>query len=185
MLGMNDIRKGRTVVLDGQPYVVTSASYMKKQQGRPVMRCVLKHLQTGQTKEHTFMQSDKVEEADVSRQQWQFLYSDGGQYHFMNQTTYETVELNRETVGDAAQFLLEGEDVEVLLFGETPVTVELPIKIERKVVTAPPGIKGDTSTNVMKEVVLEGGAKVKAPLFVKEGDRIVIDTRTGAYVAKA
>lgn len=182
---MNEIRKGRVVVLDSQPYLVDSADFLKKQQRRPVMRCVLKNLQTSQTREHTFMQSDKIEEADISRQSWQYLYEDSGRYMFMNTETYDQVDLGEEIVGDSAKFLLEGQEASVMLFEGKPVSVELPIKIERKVLEAPPGVKGNTSTNVMKEVVLEGGAKVKAPLFVKEGDVIVIDTRTGTYVSKA
>ena len=183
---MNDIRKGKIVVMGGQPFVVNSADFLKKQQRRPVMRCVLKNLRTGATKEHTFAQSDRIEEADIRNEEWQYLYADQGRHMFMNQKTYEQVELGEDVVGeDTAKFLLEGQEVTVMLFEGKPAGVELPIKIERTVASAPPGVKGNTSTNVMKDVVLEGGAKVKAPLFVKDGDKIVIDTRTGSYVSKA
>lgn len=185
MLGMNDIKKGKTVVLDGEPYVVTSSSFMRKQKTRPVMRTQLKHLTTGAVREHTFQQSDKVAEADIDRTKFQYLYRAGTTYSFMDQTSFEQVELGEDIIGDTADFLLEGQDVEILLFNGVPVVVELPIKIDRSVVTAPPGIKGDTSTNVMKEVEIEGGVKVKAPLFIKAGDRIRIDTRTGQYVERA
>jgi len=185
MLGMNDIRKGKTIVLDGEPYVVTSSSFMRKQKTRPVMRTQLKHLMTGSVREHTWQQADKVEEADIDRLRYQFLYRNGSNLAFMDQVSFEQVELSADIVGDNTHFLLEGEDVEVLLFNGVPVAVDLPIKIDRLVVVAPPGIKGDTSTNVMKEVEIEGGAKVKAPLFIKAGDKIRIDTRTGQYVEKA
>lgn len=185
MLKMGDVRKGRVVVLDGQPFTVISAEFLRKQQRRPVVRSLLKHLSTGQTREHTFMQSDKIEEAEVERRSYQFLYRNGELYAFMDKDSFEQQEIEGEIIGETADLLLEGQEVTVLLFEGHPVAVELPIKIERGVIEAPPGIKGDTSTNVMKEVVIEGGAKIKAPLFIKEGDKIRIDTRTGEYVEKA
>lgn len=185
MLGMTDIRKGRVVVLEGEPYVVMSAEFLRKQQRRPVMRSTLRHLASGATKEHTFMQSDKIAEADVERVVCQFLYAAGDTHTFMNQQTFEQFELAARVVGEAAEFLLEGQEVTAVLFEGRPVAVELPIKIDRKVISAPPGIKGDTSSNVMKEVVVEGGTTVKAPLFIKSGDTIRIDTRTGEYAERA
>ncbi len=185
MLGMTDIRRGRVVVLDGEPYVVMSADFLRKQQRRPVMRSSLRHLASGATREHTFMQSDKIAEADVERAAWQFLYASGETYTFMNQQTFEQAELPASLVGDAARFMLEGQTVEVVLFEGRSVSRGRPRKIDRKVISAPPGIKGDTSTNVMKEVVIEGGTTVKAPLFIKAGDTIRIDTRTGEYAERA
>jgi elongation factor P len=185
MLGMRDIRKGRAVVLEGEPYIVVSAEFLRKQKGRPVVRSLLGHLSTGKTREHTFMQADKVEEASIERAAWQFLYHNGAHYVFMNSQTYDQTELDQSVVGETGTLLLEGQSVEVVLFEGSVVAVELPIKIERKVESAPPGIKGNTSSNVMKEVVIEGGVKIKAPLFVKTGDVIRIDTRTREYVERA
>jgi elongation factor P len=185
MLGIKDIRKGRTIVLDGEPYVVMSSEFSRKQQRRPVVRCSLRHLVTGKTREHTFMQSDRIEEAAIERAAWQFLYGSGDTYTFMNATTYDQTELAEPVVGDVGWLLLPGQTVDVVLFEGKAVAVELPIKIDRRVESAPPGIKGDTSANVMKEVVIEGGATIKAPLFIKAGDVIRIDTRTGEYVERA
>jgi len=185
MLGFNDIRKGKIVELEGQPFVVQSAEFLRKQQRRPVMRTILKHLQTGATKEHSFQQSDKVQEADVDRIDTQFLYREGENFVFMQQVTYEQFTIEPALVGDAQHYLLEGQQVDLILFRGKPVVVELPIKIDRTVIEAPPGVRGDTTKNVMQEVTVEGGAKIKAPLFVKEGDRIRIDTRAGTYVEKA
>lgn len=186
MLDMNDIRKGKMVVLEGQPYVVVSSEFSRKQKSRPVMRSVLRHLQTAQTKEHTFMQSDRIEEAEVKRKSYQFLYKDEVEnFVFMDQGNFEQLELTEDEVGEATELLVDGQEVSVVLFGDRAVSVELPIKVERSVVSAPPGIRGDTSTNVMKEVVVEGGAKLKAPLFVNEGDIIRIDTRNGEYIERA
>ncbi len=185
MLSMNDIRKGKMIVLEGEPYVVASAEFLRKQQRRPVMRTILKHVKTGQTKEHSFQQADKVEEADIERKLCQFLYTDGSFYTFMNQETYDQIEMSAADTGDLTQYLLEGQETTIVFFEGKPVMVELPIKIERKVIEAPPGVRGDTSTNVTKDIVIEGGLKMKAPLFIKEGDVIRIDTRSGEYVERA
>ena len=182
---MTEIRKGKMIIIDGQPYQVQQADYLRMQQRRPVMRTILKHVRTGATKEHSFQQSDKVQEADVGRVPYQFLYIDNNAYAFMDQETFDQVELSAETIGDGAKFLLEGQMVDMVLFDGDPIGIELPIKIERKIIEAPPGVKGDTSTNVTKDAVAEGNLKVKVPLFIKEGDTIRIDTRTGSYVERA
>lgn len=185
ILTLSDIRKGKMIVLDGEPYVIMSAEFLRKQQRRPVVRTILKHIKTGQTREHSFQQSDKVPEADVERKPYQFLYSDGNVYTFMDQQTYDQLELGSDVVGDMAQYLLEGQEVEVVLFEGGPVNIDLPIKINRKVIEAAPGVRGDTSSNTTKEIVIEGGMRIKAPLFIKEGDVIRVDTRSGVYVERA
>lgn len=185
MLGFNDIKKGKVITIEGEPYQVVSAEFLRKQQRKPVIRTVLKHLTTGQTKEHSFQQSDKVQEADIERRTYQFLFSEGDTYSFMDQKTYDQIELDAEAAKGVTQYLLEGQEVEILFFEGNSISVDLPIKIDRTVIEAPPGVKGDTSTNVTKDVIIEGGAKIKAPLFVKEGDRIRIDTRTSTYVERA
>ncbi|MEX1997729.1 MAG: elongation factor P [Candidatus Andersenbacteria bacterium] len=184
MLGLNDIRKGKMINLDGEPYVVVSAEFLRKQQRKPVVRSILKHIKTGQTREHSFQQSDKVPEAEIERKGFQYLFGSGDVYTFMDQSTYEQIELSAALLGDLLQYLLEGQTIEILFFEGKPVSLDMPIKIERRVIEAPPGIRGDTSTNVMKEVVIEGGRRVKAPLFINEGDIIRIDTRTGTYVER-
>lgn len=187
MLEFNDIRKGKgkIVVLDGEPYIIVSAEFLRKQQRRPVINTILKHLKTDQTKEHTFQQSDRVQEADIDRSPHQYLYQEGGKYVFMNGQTYEQIEIPADTIGDLARFLLEGQEVNIMLFEGSPVSVDMPIKIDRKVIEAPPGVRGDTSSNVTKEIIIEGGVKMRAPLFIKEGDMIRVDTRTGEYLERA
>ncbi len=182
---MGQIKRGVTVVFEGDPYLVVAAEFTRKQQRRPVMRTVLKNLKTGQTKEHSFMQADKIEEAEVERKSFNFLYKADQEYVFMDNGSFEQVEINEETVGDAAKYMLEGQNLELVFFNGECIQVELPIKVERRVLSAPPGIKGDTSTNVMKEVEVDGGAKIKAPLFIKEGDKVIIDTRSNTYVERA
>lgn len=187
MLEFNDIRKGKgkIIVLDGEPYIIVSAEFLRKQQRRPVINTILKHLQTNQTKEHTFQQSDRVEEADIDHSPHQYLYVQDGKYVFMNSQTYEQIEISADTLGDLARFLLEGQEVNIMLFEGSPVSVDMPIKIDRKVIEAPPGVRGDTSSNVTKEIIIEGGVKMRAPLFIKEGDMIRVDTRTGEYLERA
>jgi len=184
MLSFNQIRKGKIITWEGEPYVVMEADFMRKQKARPVMRTKLKSLRSGATVEHTWQQSDKAEEADMERKSFQFLYKQGETFAFMDGESYEQVELEAKVIADAGQWLRDGQEVTILLYEGKPISVELPIKIERRVVSAPPGVKGDTSTNVMKEVLVEGDVKIKAPLFIKDGDSIRIDTRTGEYVER-
>lgn len=185
IIGMNDIRKGEVITFEGEPYVVTQANFLRKQQRRPVMKTILKHLRTGKTKEHSFQQSDKIEEANIAKKPMQYLYASGGTYAFMDQQTYEQIELPASVVAEAAAYLLEGQIAEVVYFEGHPLTVALPIKITRRVITAPEAVRGDTSTNVFKEVIVEGNLKVAAPLFIKEDESIIIDTRSGEYVERA
>jgi elongation factor P len=186
MLNMNEIRKGAVIMFEGEPYLVVSAQFLRKQQRRPVMKTILKHLRTGRTKEHSYQQADKIEEANIERRHAQFLYdTDGDAYAFMDMETFDQTELPEELIGDSAQFLLEGQDVQLVLLDGKAVSVELPIKIDRKVIEAPPGVRGDTSTNVMKDAVVQGGVRVKVPLFINEGDMVKIDTRSGEYLERA
>lgn len=185
ILDFNDVRKGKIVVLEGEPYQITSHAYLRKQQRRPVMKVTMRHLSTGNTREHTYMQSDKVHEADVERRPFQFLYRESGKLTFMDQSTYEQVQVEDSQVGDGAEFLKDGQEAIMVLFEGKPVTVELPIKITRKVIEAAPGVRGDSAGSVQKEVTVEGNVKVRAPLFIKEGDSIIIDTRSSEYVERA
>lgn len=171
--------------LDGEPYLVMSSDFLRKQATKPVMRTVLKNLITGNTKEHSFHPSDKMPEVSVDKIKSQFLYKEGDSFSFMDPVSFEQAELTADEVGEQGRFLIEGDEVEILKYKETTIGIELPIKITRQVVEAPPGIKGDSSGGVTKEVVVEGGAKVKTPLFVEEGSSIVIDTRDGSYVERA
>jgi len=185
MLDMNEIRKGKVITFEGEPYVVVSAQFLRKQQRRPVMKTIMKHLKTGKTKEHSFQQADRVEEANLEKRLVQFLYKTDEVYTFMDTQTYEQIELDPDTVGAAADFLLDGQEAQLILFDARPVSVDIPVKVERKVIEAFDAVRGDTSNNVTKEVVIEGGLKVQVPLFIKEGEIIRLDTRTGEYLERA
>ncbi len=184
MLTMNDLRQGVTITENGDPWIILESDFMKKAQRRPVMRTKLRNLRTGQVISKTFKQGDSAEEADIARTKAQVLFSSGNEYTFMNQENYEQYSLTSEQIGDSAKFLHEGMEVEVLMFENAPVSVKLPIKIEAKIIEAAPGIRGDSASNIMKEATAEGGVKIQVPLFVKEGDVIRIDTRTGEYVER-
>jgi len=185
MLDMNQIRKGKIILFEGEPFVVVSAQFLRKQQRRPVMKTILKHVRTGKTKEHSYQQADRVDEANIERRDAQYLYASGSAFAFMDMTTYEQMELDAAIIGDAAAYLLEGTNVGIVYFEGKPMSVELPIKIDRKIIEAPPGVKGDTSANVTKEAKIEGGLTIRVPLFINEGDLVTIDTRTGEYLERA
>ncbi len=185
MLTINDLRVGATITEAGDPWVVLETDFMKKAQRRPVMRTKIRNLRTGAVKGRTFKQGDSIPEADVAKVKAQFLYRAGEAYTFMDQSTYEQFTLSAETVGAQAAFLREGMPVDLLAFEGAAVAVQLPIKMTMTVTSAPPSVRGDSASNISKDITVEGGTRVKAPLFVKEGDSIVVDTRTGEYVGKA
>ncbi len=157
---------------------------MKKAQRRPVMRTKIRNLRTGQVIPRTYKQGDSIPGADVTKSKAQFLYEIGGQYTFMDQATYEQYTLTRDLIGDEAKYLRDGMEVDLVTFEGLPIAIQLPIKVALKVTTAAPGVRGDSASNIMKEATLEGGIHVQVPLFVKEGDSIRVDTRTGEYVER-
>ncbi len=184
MLNFNEIKLGSLIKINNEPYVVISAEHLKMGRGGAVLKTKLKNLLTGNVLDKTFKGGDKAEEADLERTKADFLYNDEENFYFMDQNTFEQFSLSKEKIGKKAQFLKEGTTVEVLNFEGTPQAIELPIKIELKVISAPPGIKGDTAQGGTKTVTLETGAELNVPLFVKEGDIIRINTDTGEYVER-
>ncbi len=185
MLTMNDLKLGGLISLNGEPYMVLEKDFMKKAKRRPVMRTKLRNLISGKVLEKTFQQGDRIEEAEVTKVKSQFLYHDEKNSYFMNQDNFEQFFLPKEILGRKAEFLKEGQELIVLFFADKPINVELPKKITLLVTQAPPGIKGDSVQNITKEITLETGAKINAPLFIKEGDKIRINTDTGEYVERA
>lgn len=178
---IDELRVGSVITVSGDPYIILESSFMKTAQRRPVMRTKLRNLKDGRVLEKSYKQGDKVEAADTSRAQAQYLYHDGSQFYFMDQSTYEQFSIPKEVLGQKSNYLKEGGLMTVLSFEGKPLTLELPNKIELKVTEAPPGIRGDTATGGTKEVTLENGLKVGVPLFIKEGDLVKINTETGEY----
>lgn len=181
---LNSIKVGLNILVGEEPYQVLEASFMRTAQRKPVMRTKLRNLLNAKIIEQSFKPGDKIEGADMSKIKASFLYADD-QCHFMNQETFEQFDFPLEKIGDGIKFLKDGVEVSILNFNNEPVGVELPKKVTLKVTQSPPGVKGDTAGNVTKQVTLETGLQVNAPLFIKEGEEIIINTDTGQYVARA
>ncbi len=185
MLTLSDIKTGKKIVWEGDPYAVLHHEHSKTGRAGAVLRTRLKNLRTGAVLERTFQGSDKVDEADVMKSKAQYLYQEGDSYAFMDMESYDQVSLSTETLAGAERYLVEGTEVTLLQFEGTPLTIELPPKVTLTVIDAPPGIKGDSVSSGDKLVKLETGLEVTTPLFVKEGDRIIVNTDRGTYVSRA
>lgn len=174
-------RNGLKIEIDGSPFVMVYFQHVKPGKGGAFVRTKVKNLLTGKVLERTFRSGEKLEEADIEERAMQYLYLDGEELIFMDNTTYDQMPLSNEVVGDARQFLKENTNVSVLFWRGKPVNIELPPFIEALVTNCDPGLKGDTASNVTKPATLETGARVNVPLFIKEGETIRVDTRTGDY----
>lgn len=183
---LNDIKKGLSVIHEGEPYAVVEARFVRMQQRKPVMQTKIKNLLNGKVAEINYHPGDRVEEADLSRKKADYLYNDGSSYFFMTQDDFEQFSLEKEKIGDQSGFMKEGDKVDVLYFNNNPVSISLSPKVELKVVSAPEGVKGNSAQGrVTKTAELETGISVQVPLFVKEGDMIRINTESGEYVERA
>lgn len=171
--------------MDNQPYQVVWSNFMRTAQRKPVMQTKLKNIINGKVIEYSFKFGEKIAEADVSRERASFLYADDSGTHFMNQETFETIDFPKDETIEQEKYLKEGMEVTVLKYNGNPVSIELPIKVDLKVTEAPPAITGNSAGSVTKPVTLETGLVVQTPMFIKEGDMIRIDTRTGDYVERA
>ncbi len=182
-MDINSLKKsGLVIKLNNEPYQITFSQHSRTARGGAFVRTKLKNLITGQTLEKTFNSSDKIEKANIEKANANFLYSQNDKFFFMNNNTYEQFFLNVNSLGNQKKFLKEGEEVEVLLFEKNPVNIELPQKVNLKVVESPPNIKGDSATSPSKNVVLETGFTINTPVFISKNDIIKINTETGEYV---
>jgi len=185
MLDMNDIRVGTLVKINDQPYICLWSDFMRTAQRKPVRRTKLKNIISGNILEQTFKHGDKIAEADVERSKASYLYADDQGVHFMDNSSYEQVAVPRDTVGEQIRFMKEGEEYTLINFESKPITVELPKKVELKVIETVDAVRGDTAQGaVMKEAKLETGATIKVPMFVKQGEIIRINTDTGEYAER-
>ena len=180
-----DFRNGMVIRYNNELWIITEFHHVSPGNWRAFVRTRLKNLRSGRVIEQRFRAGEEIEEVRVEHQNWQFLYVDGNDYIFMNTETYDQQPLPKEMLGDAVKFLKEGDTIEMLVDGETIIAVQMPNFVELEVVSAEPGVRGDTATNVTKPATLETGATVNVPLFVNPGDRIRVDTRTGQYVERA
>lgn len=188
MISVTELRSGRTFKLDGQLWLVLKYEHIKMARGSGNIKVKVRSLDSGTVTEKSFITGAKVEPVDVQQRESTFLYSSGDQLVFMNSKTFEQFEIDQEMLGDQAKFLQEGSVVKVLFTmdeNSRPVNVDLPPKMTFEVVEADPGVKGDSAANMLKNVKLSNGMSLKAPLFIKQGESIVVDTRTGEYVERA
>lgn len=185
MLSLNEIKIGKLIEVANEPFVVIKADHHKMGRGGAVLKTKLKNLVNGNVVEKTFQGNDKADEAITETSKANFLYKTDAEVCFMNNETYEQFGLPIEQIGDKINFLKEGTDVDILYFHNSPVAMKLPIKIAFKVVSAPPGVKGNSAGNVTKIVELETGMQINAPMFINEGEIIIVNTDTGEYVERA
>jgi elongation factor P len=181
MITVTELRRGVTIQLDDQLYRVLEYDHYKPGRGSAVIRTKLRNLRTGATTNRNFGSGERVQDVRLEHSSVQYLYSDGEHYHFMDTETFDQTILTNEVLGDVVSYLREGTTLELEIFDGEPIGIELPITIDLEVTDAPPGYAGDTATGATKEVILETGLKLQVPLFIKTGDVLRIDTRTGQY----
>ncbi len=184
MLSTRDFRKGLRIKVEGEVYYIVEFQHARTAQRQAFVRTKLKNIKTGQVLEKTFSSGEVFEEPDFVQKDMQFTYQDREGYHFMDGHTFEQVALAEEQLGDYKWYLVEGREYQVLLFEGNPMGIELPAGVVLKVTTTEPGIKGDSVTNITKPATLESGLEIKVPLFIKEGDYVKVDTRTGEYLER-
>ncbi len=184
MYSITDLKKGVLIQLDGKPYRVIEYSQKVMGRGGSIVNVRIKSLLDGSVIPKTFKGSDRVESARVENRTVQYLYSDGSSYHFMDNTSFEQFELSADMVGEAVNYLKEGSEVSLQLFDGRIINVELPNNLFLEVAYAEDVVKGDTTSSVLKDAKLETGYVVRVPAFIKTGDIIKVDTRTGEYLER-
>ena len=178
-----EFRNGVTFEMDGQVQQVIEFQHVKP--GAAFVRVKMKNVVTGAVTETSFNPTAKFEEAFVERREMQYLYNEGDLYYFMDNETYEQIPISKDTLGDDFRFVKENENVKVLSYKGSVFAVEPPLFVELEITETEPGVKGNTATNVLKPATVETGAVVKVPIFIEQGERIQIDTRTGEYLGRS
>lgn len=185
MISAGEFRNGVTFEMDGQVFQVVEFQHVKPGKGAAFVRTKYRNVKTGSVVERTFNPNEKFERAQLDRADMTYLYNDGDLYHFMNIETYEQIPFTAESLGDSLKFLKEEMICKVLSYKGQVFGIEPPIFVELEITDCEPGVKGDTAQNATKSATLETGAVIKVPLFVNQGDRVRVDTRTGEYMERA
>ena len=183
--GTNEFRGGLKILIDGDPFAIIENEFVKPGKGQAFNRVKLRNLKSGRVIERTFKSGESVTAADVMEVSLQYLYSDGDNWHFMDEQSFEQFAAPREAVGDSANWLKEQDVCTLTLWNGEPLSVSPPNFVVLEITETDPGVRGDTASGATKPARVETGAIVKVPLFVNQGERIRIDTRTGEYVARA
>ena len=184
MINVNDFRTGVTIIYDNNIYQVLEFQHVKPGKGAAIVKTKLKNLRTGSIIEQTFNSGIKVETAHVSKTKMQFLYATGSSYTFMNMETYEQVELDESQIANEVKFLKEGLEVMLFFYESEMLGIELPEKITYVITATEPAIKGNTATNATKDATIETGMNVRVPLFIEQGEEIIVSTKDGKYVSR-
>ena len=184
MFNINDIKNGMTIKYEGVIYQVVDFQHVKPGKGSAFVKTKLKNLKAGTTQEITFNAGIKMEKADVRKNQLSYLYQAGDSYVFMDNNSYDQIELPARLLVDEAKFLKEGMNVESMTIEGEVIGISLPEKVSYKVISAPDAVKGNTTSTAQKDITIETGYTLKAPLFIKEGDDVVITTRDGKYFGR-
>jgi len=185
MISTNDVKPGMALQLSDGLFSIVEYQHVKPGKGRAFVRMKIKNVETGQVLDRTFRADENVDQAFIDRSDHQYLYQDDMGFHFMNLEDFGQLALSVDDVGDAAGYLTDGMTVGLSLYKGTPIGVNLPPSVELEVTYAEPAVKGDTRTGATKSVTLETGIQVQVPLFVEQGDRLKVDTRTGDYLTRA
>ncbi len=185
MINVNDIKNGITFVLDGDIYQVLEFSHVKPGKGAAFVKMKIRNLRSGSTTEKSFNSGTKLEKAMIEKRPMQFLYASGDSYNFMNMESYEQIELTKDQLGDDVNYLKEGLNVDLSFYEGELLGVMLPDKVELEVTHTEPAVKGNTTNNATKDATLETGLVVRVPLFVEQGEKIIVSTSTGKYDSRA
>ena len=184
-ININDIKNGMTIIMDGNLCMIQSFQHVKPGIGPAFMRIKLKNLRTGSITEDTYNTNITVQKAHIDKVSVQFLYAAGNTYTFMNNETYEQIEVDKDKLGDNVNFIKEGLDIQIDFYEGEIIGITLPEKVEYEVVETEPAVKGNTATNATKDAKIETGFVVKVPLFINQGERIIINTKDGKYSSRA
>ena len=185
MINVNDIKNGITFALEGEIYQVLEFSHVKPGKGAAFVKMKIRNLRSGSTTEKSFNSGTKLEKAMIEKRPMQFLYASGDSYNFMNMETYEQIELTKDQLGDDINYLKEGLNVDLSFYEGELLGVMLPDKVELEVTHTEPAVKGNTTNNATKDATLETGLVVRVPLFVEQGEKIIVSTSTGKYDSRA
>ena len=184
MINVNDFKTGQTISYDGNLYQVLEFNHVKPGKGAAIVKAKLKNLRTGSIAEYTFNAGIKVPQAHVEKIKMQYLYESSGAYTFMNMNTYEQVELQANQIENEAKFLKEGLEVLIFFYEGEMLGIELPEKVDYKIIATEPASKGNTATNATKDATIETGLLVRVPLFIEQDEEIIVSTKDGKYVSR-
>lgn len=184
MLRYTDLKKGTVFIMDNYPWIVLESRLVKLQRQKPIVKAKVKNLKTGTTIEKTFTQADEFEEAEVETKKVKFLYGHRGKFVFIENDPSKRIELKEDLIGENVKFLKKGAEVDLIIVHDEIIGIKLPIKMDFKVIEAPPSFKGDTAQGGTKIVTIETGAKINVPMFVEVGDIIRVNTEDGSYVER-